>query len=261
MKINIKHQTNYRYDSPTKRSIQLLRVTPQSFANQKVHAWTLKLPCFGQELFDGFGNFCTLLSWTQPHQELCVEAEGEVEIDESLDYVADMRLPPELFLCDTELTQCTGQIRAVASRYLSAGISRSALQDWSADILARMPYQPGSTHVATTAADAFLQSKGVCQDHTHVFLAGARALGVPARYVSGYLYTDDAQHLASHAWAEAWLDGHWYVFDVSNQLFSPSHHVQIAIGRDYNDAAPIRGVRVGGGHERMDYRVEVMSDQ
>lgn len=261
MKININHETRYCYDTPTKRSIQLLRVTPQSFPGQQVLSWRLALPRLGSELFDGFGNFCTVMSLHEPHERLLIQASGEVDIDENRDYIEDKRMPPQLFLRDTELTRCTGQIRALAEAHLGQGVSRAALADYSADILARMPYTPGSTSVATAATDAFLLGKGVCQDHTHVFLAGARALGIPARYVSGYLYTESDQHLASHAWAEAYLDGRWYVFDVSNQIFTPSHHVQIAIGLDYNDAAPVRGMRVGGGPERMDYHVQVLSEQ
>lgn len=262
MKITINHETRYHYDSPAKRSIQLLRVTPQTFTGQKVLSWRLTVPHLGSEFFDGFGNFCTLMTVHEPHEQLLIQADGDVEIDETREYIEDNGIvPTELFLRDTPLTRCTGQIHALAETHFSKGISRQALENYSADILARMPYTPGSTTVHTSAADAFILGKGVCQDHTHVFLAGARAFGVPSRYVSGYLYTDSTHHLASHAWAEAYLDGKWYVFDVSNQIFTPSLHVQIAVGLDYNDAAPVRGVRVGGGPERMDYHVQVQSDQ
>lgn len=261
MKITIHHETRYSYDSPAKRSIQLLRVTPQTFAGQQVLSWRLTVPHLGSEFFDGFGNFCTLMSIHEPHENLVIEADGIVEIDETREYIEDNRAPAALFLRDTPLTRCTGQIYELAKSHLAQGITRQNLESFSADILARMPYTPGSTNVNTTAADAFILGKGVCQDHTHVFLAGARAFGVPARYVSGYLYTDASHHIASHAWAEAYLGGKWYVFDVSNQIFSPSLHVQIAVGLDYNDAAPVRGVRVGGGPERMDYHVQVQSDQ
>jgi transglutaminase-like putative cysteine protease len=261
MKIKVTHETCYAYDSPTKRSIQLLRVTPLSLGRQKVLSWSLALPRCGSELFDGFGNCCTLLSLPEPHECLRIKAQGEVELEEDLDWLEDDRLPPGLFLRETPLTRCTGPIREMAARRLGRGVSRRALQALSADILAHMPYAKGRTGVSTSADEAFALGVGVCQDHTHVFLAGARAMGVPARYVSGYLYTESEQHLASHAWAEAWLDGRWYVFDVSNQLFAPARHVQIALGLDYNDAAPVRGIRVGGGHEHMDYRVQVAAQQ
>ncbi|MFP3355220.1 transglutaminase family protein, partial [Pseudoalteromonas sp. SIMBA_153] len=80
-----------------------------------------------------------------------------------------------------------------------------------------MPFVKDVTHVGTTAAEAFATSAGVCQDHTHVFLGILRDQQIPARYVSGYLYDDTENHMASHAWAEVWLDGYWYTFDISNQ--------------------------------------------
>jgi transglutaminase-like putative cysteine protease len=261
MNITIDHETHYRYDAPTRHSIQLLRLTPLSQGHQRVLSWTLVLPRFGSELFDGFGNYCTVMSLHEPHESLMIQARGEVEIDEDRECVDGGGVPPQVFLRDTPLTRCNGQMRALAERHLRHGGTREALREFSADILRRMPYTRGATAVATTAAEAFLLGKGVCQDHTHVFLACARAFGIPARYVSGYLLTDAEGHLASHAWAEACLDGRWYVYDVSNQLFSPSRHVRVAIGLDYNDAAPVRGVRVGGGRERMDYTVRLNVDQ
>ena len=121
----------------------------------------------------------------------------------------------------------------------------------------KMPYTPGITSVESTAAEAFAGGAGVCQDHTHAFLACARSLGVPARYVSGYLYSDDSEHLASHAWAEAWIDGLWYCFDITNGMSRPQRHLKLAIGLDYLDACPVRGMRRGGGSEQMHARVYV----
>jgi transglutaminase-like putative cysteine protease len=97
----------------------------------------------------------------------------------------------------------------------------------------------------------------VCQDHTHVFLACCRALGLPARYVSGYLYSQDSEHVASHAWAEVWQDGSWHTFDVTNQTRLPRHHLKLAVGLDYMDACPVRGVRFGGGIESLKAVAEV----
>ena len=120
-----------------------------------------------------------------------------------------------------------------------------------------MPYTKSVTHVGTTAEQAFAMAAGVCQDHTHVFLALLRDKGIAARYVSGYIYEATQAHMASHAWAEVWLAGNWYTFDISNQHFTPNCHVYIAFGRDYADAAPVRGVRTGGGDERLYSQVMV----
>jgi len=114
-----------------------------------------------------------------------------------------------------------------------------------------MPYVPGSTMVSSTATEAFSAGRGVCQDHTHVFLSCCRVLGIPARYVSGYLYTNDSSHVASHAWAEVWLGDRWHTFDITNQVCEPTHHLKLAVGLDYLDACPVRGVRYGGGEESM----------
>jgi transglutaminase-like putative cysteine protease len=122
---------------------------------------------------------------------------------------------------------------------------------------AHISYQPGSTAVETSAVEAFAGGKGVCQDHAHAFLACARSLGIPARYVSGYLFTDSEDHLASHAWAEAWLDDAWYSFDVTNCLAKPERHLKLAVGLDYLDACPVRGMRRGGGAEQMHAQVDV----
>lgn len=115
------------------------------------------------------------------------------------------------------------------------------------------------TAVDSTAAQAFAGRAGVCQDYTHAFLACARSLGIPARYVSGYLCTEDESHLASHAWAEAWLDGGWYSFDVTNRLDQPERHLKLAVGLDYLDACSVRGMRWSGGAESMLARVQVSS--
>ncbi|HBO37823.1 MAG TPA: transglutaminase family protein [Pasteurellaceae bacterium] len=264
MKVIIHHKTSYCYEASTRRSIQMLRMTPLSMQRQKVLNWMLTLPAFGSESYDGLGNFCTLVSLNFPHQELQIEAQGEVEINTDIEAILDQRIPIGLFLRKTPLTECSDQMIEFAAPFLSSGNQANLhhrLIDFSHALLQRVKYIPGVTHVASSAQDAFQLGSGVCQDHTHLFLACARHFGIPTRYVSGYLHSETQEHSESHAWAEAYLDGHWYVFDVSNLLFSPSQHVQIAIGLDYNDTAPIRGVRVGGGAEKMNYAVRIMNEQ
>ncbi len=103
------------------------------------------------------------------------------------------------------------------------------------------------------------QGKGVCQDHAHIFIAAARLLGFPARYVSGYLMLDDrVDQVAGHAWAEAHVDGlGWVSFDPSNGISPDARYVRLALGRDYRDAAPISGIRLGMLDERLDVRITV----
>ena len=137
----------------------------------------------------------------------------------------------------------------------------------------RVAYETGVTAVSSTASQALALGRGVCQDHAHLFLAASRELGVPARYVSGYLHPGDSSHAASHAWAEVRLPdaaptaadgrdashgmaGGWLGYDISNQCLADGRYVKLAIGADYLDACPVRGVRTGGGLETM--RAEVL---
>lgn len=262
MKIFIHHKTYYNYEALTTRSIQVLRMTPLSMQRQQVKNWTLVLPAYGSESYDGFGNYCTLVSLNHPHQKLEITAEGEVDINTEIEAIIDERTPVPLFKRSTQLTECSEAMLDFSAPYLDkSSITRSHLVDFSNALLERIHYIPGMTQVTSSAEDAFALGSGVCQDHTHIFLACARQFGIPCRYVSGYLHSESEEHSASHAWAEAYIDDKWYLFDVSNLLFSPSQHIQIAVGLDYNDAAPIRGVRVGGGVEKMNYAVRIMNEQ
>jgi transglutaminase-like putative cysteine protease len=179
-----------------------------------------------------------------------------VDIDEQREAEHESQSPLP-FLRFTRLTSADEALREFALRQSNSRHDRSSLIDLMHALNAHISYQPGTTAVDTSASEAFASGKGVCQDHTHAFLACARSLGIPARYVSGYLFADSADHLASHAWAEAWLDGAWYSFDVTNCLAKPERHLKLAVGLDYLDACPVRGMRRGGGCEQMHARVDV----
>jgi len=259
MKLLVNHQTIYRYEQPVRRSVQYLRMTPRSWAHQKVLNWQLSVPGKTLEQKDGFGNIWTSLYMDQPHQDLFLLAQGEIEISDRVDAVVDHRLMPEMFMHPTDMTQVDESMRDFTAQYLKSD-DRSSLIAFSEALIERMPYTPGSTVVTTTASEAFALGRGVCQDHTHVFLACVRDRGLVARYVSGYLYTPISSHMSSHAWPEVLIQGHWYCFDVSNQIFTPSQHVTVAIGRDYLDAAPARGMRQGGGNESLNALVQVTAN-
>lgn len=258
MKLAINHQTHYSYEFQAKRSNQYIRLTPQSFGHQLVHHWQVAATGLNYSQLDGFGNVWGSLTVTEPHNELLIMAQGTVELLEQVDYIKDDRLSPMMFCYATETTQCDDALKDFLFSNTERADHKNLIR-LSEAILEHMPYTPNSTSVETTAAEAFHLRKGVCQDHTQVLLACSRVLDLPARYVSGYLYTKDTTHVASHAWAEIYLNGYWYTFDISNQLFTPSQHVQVAIGRDYLDAAPIRGVRQGGGKESMKALVQVLA--
>lgn len=258
MRLTISHETAYHYEDQVRTSIQYLRLTPPDNERQQVLNWQLDLPRPAQARRDPFGNILHVLSLEEPHADLLIAARGEVEIDPTREAEHESQSPLP-FLRFTRLTEADEALRGFASQQCGARRDRSALIELMGGLHERMAYRPGSTAVETSAAQAFAGGAGVCQDHAHAFIACARSLQVPARYVSGYLFDNDSQHMASHAWAEAWLDGAWYSFDVTNQLAVPERHLKLAVGLDYLDACPVRGMRRGGGYEQMHANVLVTS--
>ena len=256
MRLSIRHDTTYDYADEVRGSIQYLRLTPQESARQHVLNWQLDLPHPVRAQRDPYGNVLHVLTMDQPHDSIVIGARGVVEIDEHSDGERDSGSPLP-FLRSTRLTQADQALREFAILQCGERREREALINLMHGLSEKMPYTAGITSVESTAAEAFAGGVGVCQDHTHAFLACARSLGVPARYVSGYLYSDDSEHLASHAWAEAWIDGVWYSFDITNGMSRPQRHLKLAIGLDYLDACPVRGMRRGGGSEQMHARVYV----
>ena len=254
MKLHIEHETHYHYEGEVATSIQYLRLTPQVTAQQKVIDWHLDLPGAANEVMDGFGNVLTVLVLDLPLSEITIHASGTVDLSHKPVCDHASALAPEVFLRQTELTETDAELRRFAQEHKAnaeglAGLMHSLLQE--------VRYTPGATTASHTAQEAFRQRAGVCQDHTHIFLGCCRHLGVPARYVSGYLHTDQQPHVASHAWAEAWLNDGWHTFDVANGLTTPDAHIKLAVGMDYLDAAPVRGIRSGGGIESMTARAVV----
>ena len=179
MRIHINHTTRYSYNESVKHSIQCLRLTPQTLAHQRVLSWRMTLPRLSSEVYDGFGNYCTILNLAGPLQSLEIQAQGTVEIGGSAEHILDKRIHPLVFLNSTALTGCNEAMRDFAEIQTGGEPDRQGLMRLSRAVLDHMTYIPGTTHVATAAAEAFALGSGVCQDHTHVFLACARALDVP----------------------------------------------------------------------------------
>jgi len=258
MKLSIRHDTIYSYAAEVCTSIQFLRLTPKNSDRQRILRWQLELPRMVRSQLDPYGNILHVLAMDEPHAALVFSAFGQVEIEPELDMEFDDRSPLP-FLRSSHLTTVDRDLVDFSVKHCGPRRDRAALIDLMNALADHMPYSPGVTAVDSTAAQAFSGCAGVCQDHTHAFLACARSLGIPARYVSGYLCTEDESHLASHAWAEAWLGGGWYSFDVTNRLARPERHLKLAVGLDYLDACPVRGMRRGGGAESMQANVQVSS--
>jgi transglutaminase-like putative cysteine protease len=195
-----------------------------------------------------------VLTIIRPINEIVIRSSGIVETSSSIDDDPDeIKLSPLVFLRATALTRAEGPIGEFAEPFRRRAGTLSGLRDLAAGVLEKLPFQSGVTAVHSTATEAFEARNGVCQDHAHVFIASCRHLGIPSRYVSGYLYSTggDKAVVASHAWAEAWVVDRWRSFDVTNGRAAGEHHIRLAIGADYLDASPVRGVRSGGGEEQM----------
>lgn len=261
MKLHVFHETRYSYDHDFKRSIQMLRMTPPPTSRQQVLNWKLHLPHKATPWVDAFGNQCHCLVLENPANDIVLRAEGMVEIRDNSEGEPEGPVPHAVFLRPTPLTREDEAIKAFIEPFRNTVKSRPylGLHDVMLALLDRMPYEKGVTHVGDTAAQSFAKGRGVCQDHTHVFLACLRYLGVSARYVSGYVHSADQGHVASHAWAEAWIGSRWVGFDVSNSNGADQGHIRLAHGLDYEDASPVRGVRTGGGTETMQSFAKVES--
>jgi transglutaminase-like putative cysteine protease len=280
MRIRVTHETVHRYEPPASGVIQTLRVTPRNHAAQYVVDWRIDISadCRLEPQQDAFGNIVHAFSVGGPISELRLLIEGEIETQDTAGVVqgAVERFPPSLFLRETALTSADEAIAAYAAELPQAqdaggGATASPLAALHlllarihADIAcdADMTDAPDAAEAAAgTAAEAFARKRGTCRDLTHIFIAAARALGVPARYVSGYLRDDgataspdrdDANHDAGHCWAEAHVpDLGWVGFDPANGVCVTDHHIRVAIGLDQLGAAPFRGAHYGGGAEAV----------
>ncbi|WP_111656961.1 transglutaminase family protein [Isoalcanivorax indicus] len=250
MRLSIEHLTTYRYDHEARHSTQYVRLTPRPSPRQRILSWQLEMPQTPLVSSDGFGNILHVLTLDQPHSSISILARGEVEITDDDREQDDSSLSPLVYSRHTRLTRPSSAIRSFLAE-LGDSADEATLERLMAALLARMAYTPGMTHAGSSAGEAFAGGHGVCQDHTHVFLACCRLLGLPARYVSGYLYSEDQEHVASHAWAEVWFQDAWHSYDVVNQTRQLRQHLKLAVGLDYLDACPVRGVRYGGGPESM----------
>lgn len=269
MRLDIHHSTRYAYSEPQRRLVQLLRMTPTSFAAQHVVDWHIDVDCDARlkRHTDGYGNVMTMLYIDGPVEAIEIEVSGEVLTDDRSGMIEDAPepLPPEAFRRATGLTRADEAIRTFAKDVREAEADPlKRMHLLMSRLLNEIAFEPTLDAVERDAATAFGASKGVCQDHSHIFCAAARSMGIPARYISGHLYRRDGADLqeASHAWAEAFLpDIGWVGFDPANGISPDDAYVRLACGLDYRDAAPVAGQRLGGGDEAMSVEVRVTQAQ
>ncbi|NNM76897.1 transglutaminase family protein [Sphingomonas sp. ID1715] len=265
MHIKVHHRTTYTYETPAAGVIQALRLTPTDHDGQHIAEWRVDVDVDGsyRESRDAFGNHVTMFYADRPAATVTVTVFGLAMVSDTNGAIrAAEPLPPGIFLRTTPLTAPAAPILALADRYRDAA-PLDALHRLCGRLYREMRFDPAATDATTSGAEALAAGHGVCQDFAHIFIAAARCLGIPARYVSGHLAR--AEHLqqdAAHAWAEALVpDLGWIAFDPANGVCATDAYVRVAVGLDYLDAAPVRGARRGGGMEQMTVEVQAGAAQ
>jgi transglutaminase-like putative cysteine protease len=266
MRIRIRHETAYAYETPAKAVIQTLRLTPRDCSAQHVLKWRIELDVDGRLRAgeDPLGNLTHVLTVDGPTDRLTLRVRGEVETHDTHGVIAGTveRFPDDVYLRETALTEAGEELRQFAEDAVrgAPGNDLETAHRLLAAIHEAVTFDTEITHVATTATEAFAMRRGVCQDLSHILIAAARHLGMPARYVSGYFVRVDGivEQRAGHAWAELRIPQFgWVGFDPANGISPTDAHVRVAIGLDYLGAAPIRGSRYGGGREKLDVALNV----
>lgn len=263
MRIRIQHESVYRYGTPAKSIIQTVRMTPRSDEGQHVVDWRINVDHDVRlsETQDAFGNIVHVFSVAGNVQSLNVTVEGEVETHDRAGVVrgAMERFPLALYYRRTPLTEADEGLRAFAAA-TRAGDTLATCHALMAAIHGRVSFDHARDALASDAATAFSTGRGIAQDLTHVFIACARTLGIPARYVSGLVYMPDGDEHpdAPHAWAEAHVEGlGWVGFDPAHDVCPTDRYIRLAAGLDYLGAAPVRGAQLGGDGETLEVRLDV----
>jgi transglutaminase-like putative cysteine protease len=269
MILTVRHATTYRYDQPVRGVVQSHRLTPSLFDGQRVIDWRIAVSdgLAGGAFRDGAGDWVASHSALGPLSEITVTVDGTIETFDLTGLLRGHRerVPPEAYLRDTPATRADVALTDLGRDAL-AGVDDplDCAHRLSAAVAKAIAYRPGATHAHTTAAEALGLGEGVCQDHAHALCAVARAQGMPARYVSGYLHAteDGSAHEAAHAWAEIWVKGlGWVGFDPANACCPDERYIRLGSGHDTRDAAPIRGIARGQGNESLEVTVAVEAAQ
>jgi len=282
MKLKIRHITTYRYEDPVSDSVNEIRLSPRTNFRQSCYHHSIsvepKAPLFTYE--DSFGNRIHAFTVNRRHQELVITSESTVvthdndgqlgrvlTCEEDWSTLADEKLQNKYaeFLMPTQYASVDVDITAFAreARLAGAGVYEQVMALVS-KIYGEFEYRPSATHVGATASDALRGRAGVCQDFAHLMIASCRAMGIPARYVSGYHFIGDLQtrtadfEQASHAWVEAYIPGTgWLGFDPTNNNRVDERYIKLGHGRDYLDIVPVKGIYRGTPHQQLIVEVDV----
>lgn len=286
MKYKVRHRTEYAYSEAVDLSYHLLRLRPRALPYQVVEEAVISadpIPATRDDGVDYFGNGTAYLTLSEPHGQFSVElnatldvrrpAPPEASTTPSWESVRDaLRTPatPDLieaaeFSFDSPLATPTPEIAAYAETSFTPGRPvLEAVRELTARIFTDFTFDPQATIISTPLGEVMEKRRGVCQDFAHLQVAAMRAMGLPARYVSGYIRTykpDNSSFVgadASHAWVSFFIPGiGWIDIDPTNDLLVGDEHITLGWGRDYGDVSPIRGVILGGGQHFINVAVEV----
>ncbi len=273
-RLRVVHTSTFRYAAPVQASYNEARMTPVSQAGQTVVSSHLEVRphTWSHEYRDYWGTAVTAFEVLVPHESMVITAEHVVETGDAapprtvLDWdglaSADVRDRMAEFLADTPTTEPPQEVVALAAAEADGLAPADAAVAVCGALRDRVEYIPGVTAVHTPAAEAWQAKAGVCQDVAHLALGALRSLGIPARYVSGYLHPTRGGEVGetvtgeSHAWVEWWV-GDWVAYDPTNRIPAGAHHVVLARGRSYDDVAPLRGIYAGAGTQELAVEVRI----
>lgn len=273
MRYEVEHSTTLTYGGEVRRSYNQLHQRPLDTPTQRLLLYDVTIEPTATPLrhVDAFGNTVESFSISLPHSRLqvrtrsSVEVIGPVPVDEGPDWITLERLRTEgpWF----ELTLASRYVDPRVDVATARGLRRhatpaEAVRALAASIRQRFTYDTKATYVGRTVRALMQEGRGVCQDYVHYFCSVVRAAGIPAQYVSGYLATEDhTRAVASHAWVEVvWPTGGVLELDPTNGEERPERRIRVAVGRDYDDVAPLKGVFFGRGDQQLEVSIDLRAD-
>ena len=265
MYLSINHTTQYIYDENLYGLFQATKLTPTPYNGLKIKSWkvTKNFETGGEKYLDAEGNVIVNFQTDCNTKIVKFIVTGKVETFDTNGIYKNTydKINPLVYLRSTKLTEFNNDIYYLAKEAESNSRKNSPIEiahNILTCVANRIEYVPYTTNNNTTAAMAFAQKKGVCQDQAHIMIAAAKSIGIPARYVSGYMHKNlnDSEFQATHAWAELYIeDLGWVGFDPTNQCCPDERYIRVSCGLDASYAAPIRGVFFGNGNEKLEITV------
>jgi transglutaminase-like putative cysteine protease len=263
MRIRVSHQIVHRFAPPARTINQMLRLTPRSFDSQYVLRWRVDVDADGalRAVEDAHGNAVSSYSHHGLIDELAVTASGEVETSDVAGVVrgALERLPAEMYLRESPLAHANGALRGFAAEATTdAADPLDAMHRLMSALNEAVAYQPDEADAASSAVEAFALRRGRARDFAHIFIACARFLAVPARFISGYRAgAEGSDGAGAHEWAEVQLPGlGWVAFDATAPLCPDDLYIRVAVGFDAQDGAMTRSAH-SGGEEKVETAIRV----